>query len=84
MAKQTKKYCVRNFGNDREYDDVDALMSGLHQEYAGMSIAVHVRTNTGMLRALFVDVGQEGSLYESYPQGAATRVTRDTIVSACS
>jgi hypothetical protein len=83
MKSQTKKYCVRNFGNDREYDDIDQLLDGLHNEYAGKSIAVHIRTKTGMLHAMFVDVDDNGTLFESYPRGGPTRVTRDTIISVC-
>ena len=80
MESQTKTYCVRNFGNDREYDDVYALMVGLREHYAGRSIAVHVRRRrTGMLHAMFIDVSEQGELFESYPADGPTRVTREVI-----
>jgi len=80
MDKQTKTFCVRNFGNDREYDNVNELMIGLREHYAGQSIAVHVRgRRSGMLQAMFIDVSDDGELFESYPADGPTRITKEVI-----
>jgi hypothetical protein len=80
MDKQKKTFCVRDFGNDREYDDVGELMVGLREHYAGRSVAVHVRTpRHGMLHAMFIDVSAEGVLLETYPAEGRTRVTKEVF-----
>ena len=80
MDKQTKTFCVRDFGNDREYDDVGDLMAGLREHYAGRSVAVHVRTpRYGMLQAMFIDVSAEGVFLETYADQGRTRVTREVF-----
>lgn len=80
MKRQTTRYRISSFGNDRDYDDVDALMAGLTDHYAGCSVAIHVLTTTGMIHCLFVDVTGQGDILETYPQNAeVSRVSRDMI-----
>lgn len=80
MDEQTKTFCVRDFGNDREYDDAGELMAGLRENYAGRSVAVHIRTpRHRMLHAMFIDVSDEGVLLETYPHEGRTRVTKEVF-----
>lgn len=80
MERQITKYRIRNFGNDRDYEDVDELIHGLRNHYAGDSVAIHIRNRRGMLMCMFVDVTDQGEILESYPQGTvAARVSREMI-----
>jgi len=73
-------YRVRNFGNDRDYDSVEALIEGLAEHYRGESVAVHVRTPAyGMTRPFFVDVAQNGQLLETYGETPNKTVDIDTL-----
>ncbi len=83
MTEQTKRYCIRNFGNDRQFDSVEETLQGLHEHYRGVSVAIHARTKTGLLRCLFVDVSGNCELYESYAREGCRRVSEDALVQAC-
>jgi len=64
---QEAVFRIRNFGNDRDYDNVDELIDGLVEHYRGMSVAVLVQTpKFGMTRPFFVDVSQNGEVFETY------------------
>lgn len=74
-STQGKRFRIRNFGNDEEFDDVESLVEGLVSNYRGMSVAVHVRGGpTGMLRPFFVDVTEGGDLVETYGEEPYKRV----------
>ena len=80
MKQQTTNYRVPNFGNDRDYETVDALLAGLRENYTDDSVAIQVKTGSGMLLSLFVDVDADGNLVETYPTGVPpTYVTADTL-----
>jgi len=79
MAKQTKAFCIRNFGNDRQHDTIDEVIQSCREHYRGTPIAIHCRTKTGLIRPVFVDVAETGELYESYPKGGPRRVTKETL-----
>jgi len=66
---QEAVFRIRNFGNDRDYDNVDELIDGLVEHYRGMSVAVHVRTpQYGMTMPFFVDVSENGEVFETYAE----------------
>lgn len=68
-------YLVRDFGNNRRYATVDELMEGLRTDYAGKSVAVHVRRQrTGVVHIFFVDVGVCGKVTESYASNGRREV----------
>lgn len=67
LVEQEAPFRVRNFGNDRDYDSLEALLTGLRSDYRGLSVAVHVRRPaTGMMKTFFVDVRPNGDIVESY------------------
>jgi len=85
MERQTANYRVRNFGNDRDYDTVDELLAGLKEHYRDESVAIQLKTPSGMLLSIFVEVGSAGELFETYPIGVQpTPVTADQLRDACS
>lgn len=64
---QTKAFLIRNFGDDREYDDLDSVLEALKTYYRGKSVALHVIGGKyRMVRPFFLDVGENGELYETY------------------
>lgn len=76
---QTKAFLIRNFGDDREYDDLDSVLEALKTYYRGKSVALHVIGGKyRMVRPFFLDVSQDGQLYESYADRPFTPV--DTSV----
>lgn len=71
---------VRNFGNDRDYSDIDEMIEGLREHYRGMSVAIHVRTpRYGMTRPFFVDVTAGGELFESYSENGYVRLDTNLL-----
>jgi hypothetical protein len=74
-TKQTKAFLIRNFGDDRQYDDLDSVLDALRTHYRGKSIALHiVGGRNRLVRPFFLDIGQDGELYESYAPQPFTRV----------
>lgn len=75
-------YRIRCFGNDAACDSVEDLQRVLSSEYAGQSVSVvYPSQKTGMKMTLFVDVGTDGALSESYGSGEAISLSERIALS---
>ncbi|MDW2323212.1 hypothetical protein R7127_23380 [Vibrio sp. 1159] len=57
---------IADFGNDTECANGEELMASLRGKYAGKSVSIHYRRNSGITWTKFVDVSTEGHVTDSY------------------
>lgn len=72
-------HTIKNFGNDHEFSDLDELWRCLVSDYCGKSVAVHVNTDSGIIRPVFVDVDSAGTVNESYGSRRVIRAAAELV-----
>lgn len=61
---------IKNFGHDTQCEDVEALKAALKEKYQGKSVSVIETLSSGIKRAHFVTVNNDGKVEASYQDKA--------------
>lgn len=66
MEKQNR-FRIKDFGNDKAFEEPGELLDCLSKDYRGRSVVVECLRDNGLwVRVLFVDVRQDGAVHETY------------------
>lgn len=57
---------IKDYSRSKYFNTVFELQTVLQHDYTGRHVAIHYKTNSGMISVIFVSVSDEGLITDSY------------------